>query len=870
MVLSLTLCAAFAFAQTKQIVVNSNDQMAAVSKAGQADYKASIFTKDDEVIGSWEFEAANAGYTVTRPTANVTIDGVLYKASGQGKSYAIWNRFSSPMDAALLNEANYPVSYDYGEDWWLHYMDTTVSSSMNGFMMMSMQDQIEDWGGSGDAGVFHSYIQFESIPTSGYDIIDVRLFQYYRCFNSDKCFIDYSTDNGTTWHAFEINKKNVDVNSNESLWGFRTITMPTALANQANLTLRIRWYCENAAGGAYGYIWALDDVEVIAGSANRMKLSAQTYLEGGYQILPQSFSLPVTWYSKATNNGLIDQNNVDVKLYSQKPSDPAYSQLARTVNGNITPDPVNPVVIATDGIGWMPFSYDSIDYAGWYGYSELYNTENVRNRNHGLPTSEEGWSSVYASVKTDSIAERRFDTIPYLVNALDEDGIAVWGRDNGILTIYQQFTEGYSAETDADGNTEYYLTNEGEWFNAGYGVNVRFTVGDSVPENWVLRGVELVPSATPGAATAGKVISAEVYQDYYEGNSVYFMGVNTGATPYTVQAEDLNDSTTIADAGGYLEYGDYNTVRIMFPEQPALEPFAQYRIGYVLENAGFFSVANMETSYYSVRNESNTKDSAVYFSDFPELEKYTHSFTGSNVAVGTGSYYDLYVSDKNTGFYGSAESTPMIRLLVGPEQEVERVAIHGECQTDEDGELMGTIQWYGDTICGTSAMVAMGSAPSISIYPTDNYKIVSVSVDGEEVEPYDEEEETGDPALTVYDRSEQWKNPAMTYTFQNPVQEEHTISATFEWAPVSIDPVAANVHMTLNPNPATSQVRLNIEGVEGMVDCSIIDMSGRVVYSQKLNAENAQVINLSNMAKGAYFVRIVNNEFSKVEKLIVR
>jgi hypothetical protein len=47
-------------------------------------------------------------------------------------------------------------------------------------------------------------------------------------------------------------------------------------------------------------------------------------------------------------------------------------------------------------------------------------------------------------------------------------------------------------------------------------------------------------------------------------------------------------------------------------------------------------------------------------------------------------------------------------------------------------------------------------------------------------------------------------------------------------------------------------------------------MSGRVVYNQNFNASSAQTINVSNLAKGAYFVRITNDKFSKVEKLIVR
>lgn len=74
----------------------------------------------------------------------------------------------------------------------------------------------------------------------------------------------------------------------------------------------------------------------------------------------------------------------------------------------------------------------------------------------------------------------------------------------------------------------------------------------------------------------------------------------------------------------------------------------------------------------------------------------------------------------------------------------------------------------------------------------------------------------------------------------------------------------------LEPNPATSWVTLNIEGCEGTVNCTLIDMSGRIVYNQNFNATAAHSIHVSNLAKGAYFVRITNHEISKVEKLIIR
>ena len=56
----------------------------------------------------------------------------------------------------------------------------------------------------------------------------------------------------------------------------------------------------------------------------------------------------------------------------------------------------------------------------------------------------------------------------------------------------------------------------------------------------------------------------------------------------------------------------------------------------------------------------------------------------------------------------------------------------------------------------------------------------------------------------------------------------------------------------------------------GSLNCSIIDMSGRVDYNAYNNAEEAHTIDLSGVAAGAYFVRVTNDSFSKVEKLIVR
>jgi hypothetical protein len=87
---------------------------------------------------------------------------------------------------------------------------------------------------------------------------------------------------------------------------------------------------------------------------------------------------------------------------------------------------------------------------------------------------------------------------------------------------------------------------------------------------------------------------------------------------------------------------------------------------------------------------------------------------------------------------------------------------------------------------------------------------------------------------------------------------------------VGIDAIENNVKVSMQPNPATAQTQMTIEGVNGEINFSLIDMSGRVIAEEVINANEVKTINVSSLAKGTYFVRLTNSNFSKVEKLIVR
>lgn len=73
----------------------------------------------------------------------------------------------------------------------------------------------------------------------------------------------------------------------------------------------------------------------------------------------------------------------------------------------------------------------------------------------------------------------------------------------------------------------------------------------------------------------------------------------------------------------------------------------------------------------------------------------------------------------------------------------------------------------------------------------------------------------------------------------------------------------------LYPNPATTTVTIDLNGVEDAASVSIIDLNGRKVYDGVASGEQLTV-DVSAFAKGAYFVRVTGSNTTAVRKLIVK
>ena len=797
-------------------------------------------------LATIDFGTANVGYT----TGVITEGAESHTQTG---IYSTWLRWPNTDSTTLASVATtYPTLYRNIFGGYLsqieHILDTSTSSAENGFMMMSLYDQQTPHTGN-----FNAYIRFDNIDATSAEIIEVQFYQYYRKYY-DRCYIDYSTD-GSHWNEVEINVSGIDIHY-EPTWGICTYRLPTAAAGNANLSIRLRYKSLDSDRNAYGYFWIIDDVNVIAGNPDRMTQYNQEYVEGNYGLIPTGLTINPAWYTHVQNSGIHTQTNVIATLYHLDANQSNRTTIANYNNGTI--DTAAHADIICDKAGWL--IPDSLELRGWYGHTS--HTSNGAGT--PLPTSTTGDNYLFANIHNDNI-DLHYDTLLYQVTSADSNGNFRWGHDNGILTYspYNYWLYGYELN---GGN--WYVAEDPEavqFYRPGYTITSRYTTGEVIPEGWVIHGVELVASPVEGYHNTGTKISAVLTADRYNDTGLYLENIYTGANVKEIQASDINDTNVIGrNSNGYLTLGNYNTIFIKFLEQPTLEANTSYRIGYRMEEEGYFALADEAQGSYRMASPTRPDiyDTIIYFRNNETTVKYAHTFTPNP--------YQGYIYDPSYSGEGHSDmftyyktSNPMIRMIVGPGSPIVRHNIQIDCHTNNHGEV-----YYQDRpACDTTISPAEGSTCTI-VGKAYNGGAAHVYVDGIERDPYDEDTETGDVNLIRQVSDSPTYHYTYSYTFPN-IQEDHQIKFEFLESD-GIDSIDADIHISLQPNPATTQVSLNINGITGIVNCTLIDISGRTVYNQHIPAGHTQVIDLSHLAKGAYFVRLTNDTFSKVEKLIIR
>lgn len=814
MALCLALCASVVFAQMpRSVKAPAHGTDAKVSAKSEivnqktASYKGSIFSKT----------------LLTESFATTNDITITYNQNPgyQSAPYSRWNRIADTSQATLASATNiFPVLFggaNGGQTGFRTLNGFDSQTPTDGLMVMSMQDQISGWGGSGTIGKFESSIVFPSVNPGSATALDVNFYQYYRVFNRDSCFVDYSTD-GANWTPIYINVRGLELAGNSSTLGSKAVSVPVP-QGATDMYVRIRWKADTNIGNAYGYYWMIDDVEIDATPTSRLDVLKEAYIEGNYQIIPKDMAMPaLTWYADVRNTGTAMQENT-VATIDQLGG----STISTTQTANFVFAPNTDTLLITDNNGWVLDDW-------WDGGS------NTRGTAAALPRTTVGTNKVYAKIVSDSLTVSSgkaiyFDTIAYVVNDKDaNDSSYIWAHDNGNLSN----NRGWHVGLTPDG----YVTTDETEANVGedsYMMRVAYRTPSTVPANWVIRGVEIVPAPAAGYVIASAQINPDLTWDstYVNGGSTYihFNSIMTGAPTYTVQSTDIPVVDTM------LRLSDnYEKIRIRFPLQPTLEADKVYRVGYQINGTTTFTPAVATSNYIDSYQESQ---------QMPDnFNRYFGLYNAQNIIYSPQAQDLLWC-----GNYG----IPMVRMIVGPRMNIPNFNLTFNVTPANSAAVYADDATQSD-VTGQTISVAQGTAYPVIIVPDfeNGWDLVDIKVNGTSVDMNNDVEAQSD-----------------YYTYTVPAISGATTVEVICDGSVGINN-ADNATIKLQPNPASSSARMTIDGVNGDVNFALIDMNGRVINEKVINANSVETIDLNGLARGTYFVRITNNHLTKVEKLIVR
>lgn len=923
MVFGFALCATFAFAQTNVVSTDRGSFKAqkpnlSELKKASVDYKASVFTKDGEMFDTVFTFADLTGITpgLIRQDDVIKFDGrdsVFHTnyntVPTRNYTWCAWKSFSSSTDLANRSASEYPNN----DQWFSNngYFAEFFDGAFVGFVYDEAQ-------GARSVGFVNAYCEFPTKPRTlaagASKMIAVSFTQiYYKYY--DQCFIDYKI--GNDWYAREVNVMGVDCDINS--WGSIHVryVMPNNLANQTDVTVRLRVYSAHS-GNSYGNMWFVGNLSILSDNrTHSYEANTSSTFDGFYGMIPQGMNIPLTYGVHVRNTNVNAINNATISIANAPVNTSGdWTNVATSTPYNIPAGNVEKDYrLYINERGFLAnTSHDDDTTYSWGKYAYLENQPNYGRQQEGYTGGYQGrgfntetlgmnfFSIKFEGDSADSQIRRTLrDSVLYTVTGNmqfdPEDPTTAgrvngyrWARENGIIgngtSFHNAFTDdGYLTDADQDGHAN----------QRGYQVMTRFITGDQIPEGYVFKGIEYIPSTS---IDPDLMKESAIYPLIFESNG------GTDWTELSVGIDNMAFEVTDKDVSNLPSSfalpspneSNYSALNIEFGDEPVIKKNTAYYFGYVLAGNYTFELAAQSNRY-------KYGDSTYYYSGNAQTRPYyrqNYPISPLDLLVydRTGYTNPNDASDVRHWIYGwSCEAFPMIRPIIGPAKARVPVIVTSPCDVRADAEHSGdsigyVVEHNNTAICGEDEDCAAGTRQIFDVVPFGKLShsvITNVYVNGVELTPVDEEYTPTEQdtvllyegpynVIDTFDASGEnvilYRNYYRVVFFNIPERNGgYVITADYEWQSwdvSGIDPVSPDVRFSVSPNPATSVVKLNVAGVSGMVNCSILDMSGRVIYNREINAEVENTINVSNFPAGAYFVRITNNTFSKIEKLIVK
>ncbi|MES2629768.1 MAG: T9SS type A sorting domain-containing protein [Bacteroidota bacterium] len=225
-------------------------------------------------------------------TAAATAEGVVYEdvssPMAPGDTIISYD-FSNAADYSITSAANSSSDAEWRvgtvNPTYAGYQGTIQSpTAANGYAVCSgLGGLLAPTGPFGSQAIDTRIQIVSSIPTTG-KACALRFVQCYRHFNTDECFVEFSTD-GTNWFSKKINPAS-EYPTNQSPIRVNArveVLFPPQFNNQPQVFVRFRWTGTAAVQGANvtgaGYGWQVDDVAIVELPGNNLRI-LQTYAGG--------------------------------------------------------------------------------------------------------------------------------------------------------------------------------------------------------------------------------------------------------------------------------------------------------------------------------------------------------------------------------------------------------------------------------------------------------------------------------------------------------------------------------------------------------------------------------------------------------------
>ncbi len=189
-----------------------------------------------------------------------------------------------------------------------------------------------------------------SVDLSTYTNVAIEFESYYRNFQGD-CFVDISTDNGTTWNnSFAVHEL-LPLNENTPNPELVSINFSSIGAGQASVLVRFRYESTD------DYFWMIDDVKFVEGYEDNLILE-RPFMSAGpqgydYYMIPSSQLSEVTFGAFIYNGGITPQTMSTLAVLADENGTNAYT--GASVPSTITPFTRDSLTILTPN-GWTPAS----------------------------------------------------------------------------------------------------------------------------------------------------------------------------------------------------------------------------------------------------------------------------------------------------------------------------------------------------------------------------------------------------------------------------------------------------------------------------------------------------------------------------------